>query len=154
MEWTSRSAEETRAWGEQLGRELRLGDWLALTGSLGSGKTTLVQGVVAGLGVPRNVVVSSPTFVLVQEYQGRCPIFHVDLYRLAEGEHLDDLGCREWPAEGVVLMEWADRASDVWPVNHVRVHLQHGTGDERMIQLLPGPAGDPERWRECAEVSL
>ena len=92
------------------------GDCLALTGPLGAGKTALVRGIAAGLGVADDRMVSSPTYVLVQEYPGRVPIYHIDLYRMVHpAEELADLGLDEMLADGVVLMEWADRAAGALP---------------------------------------
>jgi tRNA threonylcarbamoyladenosine biosynthesis protein TsaE len=111
---TTASAEETRALGERLGRRLEPGDVVALYGGLGSGKTTLAQGICRGLGVRE--VVNSPTFTIVNEYRGRCPVYHLDCYRLEGAEDLAGLGCEEYfYGDGVCLIEWAEKAADVLP---------------------------------------
>lgn len=113
---TTRSPAATGELGRRLAERLRPGDCLALTGPLGAGKTALVRGIAAGLGVADSRMVSSPTYVLVQEYPGRVPIFHIDLYRMVRpAEELADLGLDEMLAAGVVLIEWADRAADSLP---------------------------------------
>src|SRR5215472_14453628 len=94
----------TEAFGRRLGRLLFPGAVVALIGQLGAGKTQLVRAVAEGLGVPDGRVVTSPTFVLIQEYHSRLPIFHFDAYRLPSPEAFDDLGAQElFAAEGVCL---------------------------------------------------
>lgn len=112
----TRSPAGTAALGRRLARGLRAGDCVALIGPLGAGKTALVRGIAAGLGLADRRMVSSPTFVLVQEYPAAVPIYHVDLYRLGDpvGE-LRGLGIDEMLARGVVLIEWADRAGGALP---------------------------------------
>lgn len=110
------SVQETLRLGEELAGRLNAGDCVALAGPLGAGKTVLVRGIARGLGVADDRLVSSPSYVLVQEYAGRVPIFHVDLYRLAQPQaELAELGLEEMLTVGVVLMEWADRAADALP---------------------------------------
>lgn len=104
----TRSQEETEALGTRLGATLGEGDTLLLVGDLGAGKTTLVRGIARGLGIDPEEV-SSPTFVLINEYRGRLTLHHVDLYRL-EGAAVDDLGLEELSGSGgVVVIEWAER---------------------------------------------
>ena len=113
---TTRSPAATGRLGRLLAERLARGDCLALTGPLGAGKTALVRGIAAGLGVADGRMVSSPTYVLVQEYPARLPIYHIDLYRMVRpAEELADLGLDEMLADGVVLIEWADRAAGVLP---------------------------------------
>ena len=127
----------TRDLAARLARAARPGDLLCLVGDLGAGKTQFAKGFAAGLGV--DGVVSSPTFVLMAEYAGRIPMFHLDLYRLADaadalaGGLLD-----ERQLEGVVLVEWAERLGDALPVGRLDVRID-GTGDEdRTITLRAG----------------
>jgi tRNA threonylcarbamoyladenosine biosynthesis protein TsaE len=106
----------TRALGRRLARRLAAGDCVALSGPLGAGKTVLVRGLAEGLGLADRRWVSSPTYVLVQEYPGRLPIYHLDLYRTVSPEaELAELGIDEMLADGVVLIEWADKARDALP---------------------------------------
>jgi tRNA threonylcarbamoyladenosine biosynthesis protein TsaE len=104
----TRSEEETSAAGEEFAARIRPGDVVLLHGDLGAGKTAFVRGLARGLGAPADEV-SSPTFTIVQEYRGRVPLYHVDLYRLAPVE-VADLGLDEmFEGEGVVAVEWAER---------------------------------------------
>src|SRR5215468_12034378 len=108
MKILSRSAEETRALGERLGARLGAGDVVACIGALGAGKTCFLQGLARGLGVPTDV--TSPTFVLVNYYRGRLPVYHLDAYRTDSLLEVVDLGLDEMlDGEGVTLIEWADK---------------------------------------------
>jgi tRNA threonylcarbamoyladenosine biosynthesis protein TsaE len=108
----SRSAEETRRIGEIIGEMAEAGAIIALRGDLGSGKTALVQGLARGLGVPGKFYVTSPSYTLVNEYPGRLPLFHLDLYRLSETD-FDDIGLYDIldTHSAVVAIEWAERLS-------------------------------------------
>jgi tRNA threonylcarbamoyladenosine biosynthesis protein TsaE len=106
-EVVSRSVEETESVGRRFGERLQAGQMIHLLGDLGAGKTAFVRGLAQGLGIDPDEV-SSPTFTLVQEYKGRVTLFHVDLYRLA-GAEVDDLGLDALAAEGIVVIEWANR---------------------------------------------
>jgi tRNA threonylcarbamoyladenosine biosynthesis protein TsaE len=120
--------EETAAAGERLGRALGPGAVVALTGELGAGKTCFIQGVVRGLGVA--AWATSPTFVLVNEYRGRVPVHHVDLYRVDTLAQIEDLGITElFGGEDVTLVEWAEKLGPLLPADAVRVHI-HGVGDQ------------------------
>ena len=119
------SPQQTHELGKKLAERLSPGDCVALVGPLGAGKTTLVRGLAGGLGLADERLVSSPTYVLVQEYPGRCAIHHVDLHRLAApSAELAELGLDEMLADGVVLMEWADRAADALPDPHWRIDIE------------------------------
>src|ERR1051326_778967 len=110
----SHSLAQTQRLGARLGELLRGGDLLLLDGDLGTGKTTLTQGLAEGLGV-RNVV-SSPTFTLLKEYEGRLPLYHFDLYRLDDATEILDLGFEEYfESGGVCVVEWAYKAEHLWP---------------------------------------
>src|SRR3954462_12116433 len=102
--------EATTQLGRQLGQALFPGALIALVGQLGAGKTHLVRAVAEGLGVPDGRAVTSPTFVLIQEYEGRLPVYHFDVYRLSGAAPFGDLGAHEYlEGDGVCLIEWADR---------------------------------------------
>ena len=134
------SPDATAAAGERLGARLGPGDVVALTGELGAGKTCFVQGVVRGLGVTSGA--TSPTFVLVNEYRGRLPVHHVDVYRTQSLTELLDIGFEDLlDGEGVTLIEWADRCEALLPARTVRVHIE-GVGDEprRITVTEPAPA--------------
>jgi tRNA threonylcarbamoyladenosine biosynthesis protein TsaE len=129
----TRSEAETQAAGAALAARLRPGTWVLLFGDLGAGKTAFVRGMAAGLGVDPGDV-SSPTFTLVQEYRGRLPFYHVDLYRV-EGLEVDDLGLEELGASGgVVAVEWAERIGR--PVEDaIRVRIADLGGDRRELRI-------------------
>jgi tRNA threonylcarbamoyladenosine biosynthesis protein TsaE len=139
----SSAPEETRAAGDTLGRVLvrrgGAGAVVALVGPLGTGKTCFVQGLARGLGV--SGYVRSPTFILVHEYQGPVPLYHVDLYRVARSD-LEGLGLEEiLDGEGVTAIEWADHAESVLPSEHLRVEFAFGEGEsDRLLRL--GARGD------------
>ena len=131
----SDTPDATAAAGERLAARLAPGDVVALTGELGAGKTCFVQGLVRGLGV--TTAATSPTFVLVNEYRGRLPVHHVDVYRTQSLTELLDLGLEELIAgSGVTLVEWADRCEPLLPARAIRVHIE-GVGDEaRRITII------------------
>ena len=136
---TCTSAQETHALGARLGRSARPGEVFALSGELGAGKTCFIQGLAEGLGI--EAPVQSPTFVLVAEHRGRLPLYHVDLYRttsLAEvrGLGLEELIPGEW-RDGVVAVEWAERAAPLLPAVTVWVRLE-GAGDEARTVHVTG----------------
>ncbi len=135
----TRSTSETEAVGERIGRAARPGDVVALWGELGSGKTTLVRGIARGLGVPERAV-TSPTFVIVHEHDGRLPLFHIDLYRLAPGDASSTGWDEALSSGGVTAIEWPDRVERWLPADRLDVRLSGGGGDEREIRLEPtGP---------------
>jgi len=125
---TTTSPEETRVLGERLGRTLGPGDVVALVGELGAGKTCFIQGLVRGLGVTG--FATSPTFVLINEYRGRLPVHHVDVYRTESLTEVVDLGVLElFGGEGVTVVEWADRIRPLLPPGTIEVTIA-GVGDE------------------------
>jgi tRNA threonylcarbamoyladenosine biosynthesis protein TsaE len=132
---TSGSAETTRELASRLARAAEPGDLVALIGDLGAGKTQFAKGFAAGLGV--TATVNSPSFVLMAEYAGRLPLFHLDLYRLADGPEALAAGLLdERQSEGVTLIEWADRLGSALRTERVEVRID-GTGDEpRTIGLI------------------
>jgi tRNA threonylcarbamoyladenosine biosynthesis protein TsaE len=138
----SHDEEETRGLGERLGRVLKRGDIVLLSGELGTGKTCLAQGIARGLGVRQTV--SSPSFVLMNDYAGRETMFHVDLYRLASVEELDDLGLWDYAERGVLVIEWPERGAELLPGDGLTIELEYGEDERaREIRFVPrGPRGD------------
>ena len=134
----TRNADETRGAGKIVGQDLVPGDLVALTGDLGSGKTCLTQGLARGLDVPERSYVRSPTFIILNMYEGRCPLYHIDLYRIYDPVELEDLGYREiFYGEGVTAIEWADRIPDLLPEEHLHIHLDFLDETSREIFLEP-----------------
>jgi tRNA threonylcarbamoyladenosine biosynthesis protein TsaE len=144
-----RGAAETLAFGKRLGSLLRSGDWVALTGDLGSGKTTLIAGVVEG--IHPGLRSRSPTYVRVEVY-GRSPsIVHADLYRLESASEWSTLGIEDLAdADSVTLIEWADRASQRLPEE--RLDLSLGFSGEHSRELRIAPRG--ERWTSVVRAGM
>ncbi len=138
----------TEAFGHRLAAHLFGGAVIALMGPLGAGKTHLVRAVAEGLGVANSRVVSSPTFVLIQEYSGRLPIYHFDAYRLKHSGEFLELGVHEYfEGKGVCLVEWADRVEDVMPQEHLRIALEIIGETARRIAV----EGRGARYQELVE---
>ena len=135
---TTRCVDETRKLGESIGSVVTAGTILALYGDLGSGKTSFVQGLGRGLGVPEDYYITSPSYTLINEYPGRVLLFHVDLYRITNSVDIEDLGLYEiFEDQGVVAVEWADRMGKDLPPNHVRVQFEIFDDKTRKISIIP-----------------
>ncbi len=132
----SKSVEETIRFGSKLGRALTPGTVLGLKGGLGSGKTTLIQGISEGLGVQRKEV-KSPTFVIFHIYKGLFPVYHFDLYRLEKEEELAAIGFEEFVSDPAVisLVEWAEKARALLPDDVILIHLHIKGPEEREFAL-------------------
>ena len=135
MSTTTRSPEETEGFAKSLALSLGSGDVLALTGDLGAGKTHFTRGLAAGLGIPPEVPISSPTFSIVQEYTGgRLPIYHFDFYRLESSYDLLDLGWDDYlESEAITVIEWANKFPELLPSHTSWWHLSHETDGSRTI---------------------
>lgn len=143
----TRNAEETGEVGACLGELLKAGDLVALSGDLGAGKTCLVQGVAHGLEVPEDSYVRSPTFVILNIYPGRFPLYHMDLYRIEDPGELEDIGYREFFfGEGVTVVEWADKMSDLLPGECLNIDMQFRGATERELTLRTQGSRFQERW--------
>lgn len=127
---------DTEALGGALARFLPQPAVVALYGTLGAGKTRLVQGLAAGLGIVREAV-SSPTFVLLHEYRGETPVYHFDAYRLRGAEEFWDLGADEYLADrhGIVIVEWADRIAGCLPPDRLEIAIEITGPAERIFRL-------------------
>ncbi|MFQ5675442.1 MAG: tRNA (adenosine(37)-N6)-threonylcarbamoyltransferase complex ATPase subunit type 1 TsaE [bacterium] len=135
----TKSPDATEQIGHELAGELTPGSVLALFGDLGSGKTTLIKGICKGLGVKTDI--TSPTFTLIQEYEGRLPVYHFDFYRIENREQVWELGCEDYfYSDGVCLIEWADRIQDWLPERRIEIHLrsrfEQGLLSEREIRIV------------------
>lgn len=131
MQFVSHNTQETEQFGEEVAKSLRGGDVLAITGSLGMGKTAFTRGLARGLGCRGRV--TSPTFTIVNEYDGKTPLFHFDMYRLGSSDELFDIGWDDYLARGgVCAVEWSERVSDALPDDTIYVDIARGEEDENM----------------------
>jgi tRNA threonylcarbamoyladenosine biosynthesis protein TsaE len=140
----SKSEADTDRLGAALAQSLPPGTTVALIGTLGAGKTRLVQAVAAALGVPRDAA-TSPTFVLVNEYRGRLPVYHMDAYRLRDEDEFIELGPEEYfDAAGLTFVEWADRVANCLPRDHIRIEAEAlGETERRFTISATSPALAP-----------
>ncbi|MDX2022783.1 MAG: tRNA (adenosine(37)-N6)-threonylcarbamoyltransferase complex ATPase subunit type 1 TsaE [Deltaproteobacteria bacterium] len=145
----ARSPSETQMWAERLGRAMGAGDVLALTGGLGSGKTTFCQGLARGLDVGADRAVASPTFALVNIHPGRVTFAHADLYRLKSEAELEELGLDEAMEQGAAAIEWAERFAQVLPSDHLSLLL---LADEAGVRTLVFKAHGPRAARLLAAL--
>ncbi|MCG3138960.1 MAG: tRNA threonylcarbamoyladenosine biosynthesis protein TsaE [Phycisphaerae bacterium] len=151
-QWTvaTHCVEETLALGAMLGRCAEPNTLIGLIGPLGAGKTHFVKGVAGGLGIAQSWQVNSPTFVLINEYHGRLPIFHIDAYRLNSAAELTALGFEEMSRAGsVVIIEWADRVAELLTENCLQITIEP-TGETRREWRWTG--NEPETDKLIAEV--
>jgi tRNA threonylcarbamoyladenosine biosynthesis protein TsaE len=150
---TTKSAEATEAVGEAIGSQLRVGDLVVLSGDLGAGKTTFAKGLARALGVTEPV--TSPTFTIVQEYDGRVPLAHVDVYRLDRIQELHDLGFEELLESRVTVVEWGEAIALVLPRDRIEVRLGPGGDDDhRILQIATlGLAFDSRREAIAAALA-
>lgn len=126
--------QATRSIASQLAELLEPGDVLTLSGDLGAGKTTFAQGLAEGLGVADQV--NSPTFTLIREYEGRIPLYHMDVYRLGEQAAAEDLGIDEYLyGDGVSVIEWAEYIESLLPEDYLQIMIRSLTESEREITI-------------------
>ncbi|KGX88338.1 ATP-binding protein [Pontibacillus halophilus JSM 076056 = DSM 19796] len=140
------SVEETAQFAEQLGSLLQENDVLTLEGQLGTGKTTFTKGLAKGLQIKRTV--NSPTFTIVKEYEGRLPLYHMDVYRLEDSD--EDIGFEEYfNGDGVTVVEWAHFIDEYLPDNRLAIEIERTGEVERVISLQP----TGERYEQlCKEL--
>jgi tRNA threonylcarbamoyladenosine biosynthesis protein TsaE len=130
------SPKETAHLGNCIGEVIREGDILALSGELGSGKTCFTGGLASGLGISDQYPITSPTFTLINEYTGRCKLYHFDVYRLQGYEDLDDLGYEEYfSGKGVLVIEWAEKIDQVIPDDAFRIYFEYIDENKRKIVI-------------------
>lgn len=148
MDFRTASPEETFVLGEKLAKYLPNGAVLCLTGNLGAGKTLLVQGVAAGFQVADDV--TSPTFALMNVYQGKSVLYHFDLYRMESSDQLVDIGFDEYvhSGDGICFIEWPDRFMEDLPEQRIWIKLQRtGIEGQRLISIW----AEGERYRNFYE---
>jgi len=138
---TSKSPQETVELGRKIGARLRGGEVFGICGPLGSGKTHLIKGIAAGAGAEDQASVTSPTFVLVNQYAGRFDLYHIDAYRLDSIADFEGLGFDDFCyPESVVLIEWADKIEPALRgMNPIRIDLAHAGERQRVIRLQNVP---------------
>jgi tRNA threonylcarbamoyladenosine biosynthesis protein TsaE len=133
----TRSAEETTRWGREFAKRLKVPVLMLLSGELGSGKTTLTKGIVAGLGAAGEDEVTSPTFTLVHVYGDAEKVYHGDLYRIESFHDFETLGLEDvFSKPAVVILEWSERFPLQSPWPQVRLRLEHAGGDRRRIVVV------------------
>jgi tRNA threonylcarbamoyladenosine biosynthesis protein TsaE len=150
IRFITNSLEKTLALGQRIGSFLDTVMVLALIGDLGSGKTVFTKGLAAGLGVPSNYRVTSPTYTLINEYPGKLPLYHADLYRIDSTDELEDIGFFEiLYGSGVVAIEWADKLPANTLLEYIRIDFTMRDDDSREI-LITGHG--PEAVRVVSAV--
>ena len=132
----TKSGAETVELGAKLGRLLAPGDFVALVGELGAGKTQFAKGIALGLKVDHDTPVTSPTYTILNIYQGRIPLYHFDLYRLHGAEEVAELGFEEYFfGAGACVVEWAERLGEEMPAQVLTVSLSHAGAEERSVSF-------------------
>ena len=141
LDITSDSAEQTVELGRRIGQKLKGGEVIAVCGPLGSGKTHLIKGIASGTGAQDQKQVTSPTFVIVNEYVGRLDIYHIDAYRLDSIAEFEMLGFDDFCyPQSVVLIEWADKVeSALQAMDYIRIELSYASPTEREIHVGNAP---------------
>jgi len=139
------SLERTEAFGKILGEIVEPGDVVTLDGPLGAGKTALTQAIARGLGVDPRIYVTSPTFSLLHEYQGRIPLYHMDLYRLAGEDEIESLGFPEYfYGNGLTVIEWPERLGSLMPPERLQIELAISGETSRTANLT----GHGDLWQK------
>ncbi|MEW5949174.1 MAG: tRNA (adenosine(37)-N6)-threonylcarbamoyltransferase complex ATPase subunit type 1 TsaE [Thermodesulfobacteriota bacterium] len=149
---TCKNPGETFNLGIGLGEILAGGDVVTLQGELGAGKTWFTKGIAHGLGITDTNAVTSPSFTIINEYQGRLPLFHMDFYRLENKEAASDLGLEEYLyGQGVTVIEWPERLAGIIPAGRLEVRFIFSAEDKREIELIPHGKDWEERIAKIAE---
>lgn len=137
QKYVSKSPAETETFGKKLGEKLKPGSVIALYGDMGAGKTALTRGIACGLGISQGV--SSPTFALVHEYDGRLPVYHFDMYRVENWDDLYSTGFFDYlDAGGIVIIEWSENIENAIPDTAMRIHLSQGQAENERIISCEG----------------
>ena len=133
----AKSSRQTMSWGRKLGKLACGGEIVGLVGELGAGKTCFVRGVADGAGVGKNAWVRSPTFTLINEYQGRLPIYHIDLYRVGDRADVDGLNLREYLyADGLSLVEWFEYLPAAEVDEYLQLNISHAGTSGRDLTFI------------------
>jgi len=146
LTFTTNDSQETQQVGYEIGQLTEAGELILLTGELGAGKTCLTQGICRGAGFEG--FASSPSFVLVKEYPGRFTIYHIDLYRLESIDEISEMGIEEYVGgDGLCIVEWANKAENLFPIEHLHIQIEHVSPDTRGFQVI----SNGERYDRFAE---
>jgi tRNA threonylcarbamoyladenosine biosynthesis protein TsaE len=138
MVFQTGNTSETIRIGKHLGGLLEPGDVVALVGDLGTGKTQFIKGLAEGVGVGKATYVSSPSFTLINEYQGRIPLYHIDLFRLESEKEVEGLGLEEYiHGNGITAIEWADKIPSLLPEELLWVKVIYTGKNTRSIEIIP-----------------
>lgn len=151
----SKHEMETINWGKRLSQLLEPGDVVGFFGDLGSGKTRTIQGICQGLECEG--IVNSPTFTIINEYHGKYPVYHFDLYRIESDQEIFDLGYEEYfYNDGICLIEWAQRVQSLLPLNHIEIYLKgfFKPGQENLREINFKPIGRQMRQRNWDKILL
>jgi tRNA threonylcarbamoyladenosine biosynthesis protein TsaE len=131
---------DTEKLGNILGSLAEPGDVICLEGDLGAGKTTISQAIARGLEVPDNCYVTSPSFAILHEYEGRIPMYHMDFYRLQDAGEVEDLGFEEYfYLDGLTVIEWSNRAVDILPDERMSLDIEINEDNSRTVTLKGSP---------------
>ncbi|MBU6150466.1 MAG: tRNA (adenosine(37)-N6)-threonylcarbamoyltransferase complex ATPase subunit type 1 TsaE [Chloroflexi bacterium] len=144
LDMVSHGSAQTHRIGVRLGSMFTGGEIVLLDGDLGAGKTVLARGIAEGLGVTDPV--TSPTFTIIHEYEGRLPLAHIDLYRLSGNGDISPTGIDDYlRGDGVTVVEWPGRAPDYFPEDHLLIAVRHLSESKRGLQFVPRG----QKWRDC-----
>ena len=132
----TRSASETIRIGKRIGSHLRPGDVVALVGELGAGKTQFIKGLATGAGVGKPTYISSPSFTLINEYPGKVPFYHIDLFRLKSQKEAEGLGLEDYlQGRGITAIEWADKIPSFLPDEMLSIHIVYTGKNRRSVEI-------------------
>jgi len=135
INFESNSPDETESLGKNLAKVLKVNDVLSFSGVLGAGKTCLIKGIAAGLGIEGSPV-RSPSFTLINEYEGQVPLYHFDLYRMKETSELHNIGWDDYlMRDGIVVVEWGEKAGNQMPENRIEINIEIVSETERRFQI-------------------
>ena len=145
----TRSVSETIRIGRSIGSLFLPGDVAALVGELGTGKTQFIKGLAAGVGVEKSVYISSPSFTLINEYPGKIPFYHIDLYRLETEKEAEGLGLEEYfQGSGITAIEWANKIPSLLPKEILWIQIRYTGKHSRSIEIL----GKGTRYGELIKI--
>jgi len=137
MAFQTKGASETIRLGKRIGALLQPGDVVALSGELGAGKTHFIKGLATGAGVGKSTYVSSPSFTLINEYPGKVPFYHIDLFRLESQKEAERLGLEDYfQGGGITAIEWADKIPRLLPKEMVSIHIVYTGKNTRSIKMI------------------